>query len=155
MCGFPSCSTCARSEGDCRIRNTATNAAHHLAPISDFCIICIVAAMSSIIKKPKPTPLMKKFYDNIEYFQEEVVGKKDVPLSATDQTNIVQDNEELVDDEIPTKVLDQVKLVCRWRGNCKLCGPSNGHVITDVMGTLSNFSKHLTKVHGTNKDYIS
>ena len=44
---------------------------------------------------------MNKFYDNIEYFQEEVVRKKDVPLSATDQTNIVQDNEELVDDEIP------------------------------------------------------
>ena len=54
---------------------------------------------------------MNKFYENIEYFQEEVVGKKDVPLSATDQTNIVQDNEELVDDEIPTKVLNQVKCV--------------------------------------------
>ena len=78
-----------------------------------------------------------------------------VTMRATDQTNIVQDNEELVDDEIPTKVLDQVKLVCRWRGNCKLCGPSNAYVITDVVGTSSNFSKHLTKVHGTNKDYVN
>ena len=37
---------------------------------------------------------MSKFYENIEYFQEEVVGKKDVPLSATDRTNILKDNEE-------------------------------------------------------------
>ena len=57
---------------------------------------------------------MTKFYDNIDYFHGEVVGKKDVPLSATDQTNIPEDNIELVD-EIPTKVLDQVKVVCRWR----------------------------------------
>ena len=56
---------------------------------------------------------MKKFHDNSEYFHGEVVGKKDVPLSATDQTNIPEDNIELVD-EIPTKVLDQVKFVCRW-----------------------------------------
>ena len=47
-------------------------------------------------------PLMNKFYDNIDYFQEEVVGKKSVPLSETDQTNIREDNEQFVD-EIPTK----------------------------------------------------
>ena len=57
---------------------------------------------------------MTKFYDNIDYFHGEVVGKKDVPLSATDQTNIPEDNIELVD-EISTKGLDQVKVVCRWR----------------------------------------
>jgi hypothetical protein len=45
---------------------------------------------------------MKKFYDNIDYFQEEVVGKKSVPLSETDQTNIREANEQLVE-EIPTK----------------------------------------------------
>ena len=59
---------------------------------------------------------MTKFYDNSDYFHGEVVGKKDVPLSATDQTNIPEDNIELVD-EIPTKVLDQVKVICRWRQN--------------------------------------
>ena len=31
---------------------------------------------------------MKKFYDTIEYFQEEVVGKKSMPLSETDQTTL-------------------------------------------------------------------
>ena len=37
-----------------------------------------------------------------------------------------------------------------------MCGASNARasVITNVMVTLSNFSKHLTKVSGTNKDYI-
>ena len=40
---------------------------------------------------------MIKFYDNIDSFQEEVVGKKSVPLSATDQTNIREDKEQLVD----------------------------------------------------------
>ena len=59
---------------------------------------------------------MNKIYDNIQYFHGVVVGKKDVPLSPTDQTNIPEDNIELVD-EIPNKVFDQAKVVCRWRWN--------------------------------------
>ena len=45
---------------------------------------------------------MNKFYDIIDYFQEEVVKKKSMKRSATDQTNIHKDNEQLVD-KSPTK----------------------------------------------------
>ena len=98
---------------------------------------------------------MDRFFSLIEYFQEELMGQKDVKPSSIKQT---EPEQHLVTTEVVeavSSVPDQVKFVCKWRGTCKLSNSANPSIITDNMGTSSYFTKHLLKMHRTNKEYMT
>ena len=90
--------------------------------------------MLASTKKPKATPLMEKFYNSIEYFEEVVqVDADSIPGSSEETKADRRDH--------------QTKFY--WRGHCKLphtTAEVTG-IITDKMGTSSNFSRHVKKFH--------
>ena len=86
--------------------------------------------MLASTKKPKATPLMEKFYNSIEYFEEVVqVDADSIPGSSEETKADRRDH--------------QTKFY--WRGHCKLphtTAEVTG-IIADKMGTSSNFSRHV------------
>ena len=89
---------------------------------------------------------MHKFYDNIDSFQKEVVGKQRATIR--NRPNKHSWRQWTIGWQNSNQVLDQVKAFCRWRKKYKLCAPSNARVISSVVHI------HVTKVHSANNDYI-
>ena len=117
---------------------------HFLSPSPCFCNMHIMQMhpklkVSSTIglKKPKPTPFMQHFYENIEDFADEVVTTHEDPQAGDSKLEVkVSENQE---------PLNKVAVKYRWRGKCRLCGDAAGGMfVTDSLGTSSNFTKCFT-----------
>jgi hypothetical protein len=83
------------------------------------------------MKKPRPTPLMEKFFTGIEYFEEVVESESKTEGNA----------------EAASQAAPQIKFY--WSAQCTLphSGSDTSGVITDKMGTSSNFSRHMKRFH--------
>ena len=84
------------------------------------------------VKKPKATSLMDYFYSNLEYLQENVLGKKVV----TEQVTV--DSEQPDAQTVTASLPDQLKHCWKWRGACRLRTSEKPTIITDTMGTSSS-----------------
>ena len=97
------------------------------------------------LKKPKPTPFMQHFFENIEDFADEVVTTHEDPQAGDSKLEVkVSENQE---------PLNKVAVKYRWRGKCRLCGDAAGGMfVTDTLGTSSNFTKHISRIHPKEKN---
>ena len=96
------------------------------------------------LKKPKPTPFMH-FFENIEDFADEVVTTHEDPQAGDSKLEVkVSKNQE---------PLNKVAVKYRWRGKCRLCcAAAGGMFVTDSLGTSSNFTKHISRMHPKEKN---
>ena len=97
------------------------------------------------LKKPKPSPFMQHFFENIEDFADEVMTTHEDPQAGDSKLEVkVSENQE---------PLNKVAVKYRWRGKCRLCGDAAGGMfVTDTLGTSSNFTKHISRIHPKEKN---